>query len=221
LAKARNSIIISSIVLAFIAGTFVSGTQAFGAAQSGWQKAVDDLQDVIDAIGPHTVDTNAGTECAPGQFLNGDGSCDPVPTGDITSVIAGTGLTGGATSGDATLNVDTATIQQRVTGTCPPGQSIRTISESGAVICEVDNGSNLGVVRIRGPAVGQGTPTFSTTVTCPAGKVVTGGGVEGLASTSHLDNSFPISDTQWIFTVTSTAFDQYVPHIICIDNTPP
>ena len=195
MAKERNSIIIFGVILAFIAGTFVSGTQAFGAAQSGWQKAVDDLQDAIDAIGPHT--------------------------GDITSVNAGTGLTGGATSGDATLNVDTVTIQKRVTGTCPPGQSIRTISESGAVICEVDNGSNLGVVRILGPAVGQGIPTFSTTVTCPAGKVVTGGGVEGLASTSHLDNSFPISDTQWIFTVTNTAFDQYVPHIICIDNTPP
>ncbi len=195
MAKGRNSIIISGIVLAFIAGTFVSGTQAFGAAQSGWQKAVDELQDAIDAIGPHT--------------------------GDITSVNAGTGLTGGATSGDATLNVDTVTIQKRVTGTCPPGQSIQTISESGAVTCEVDNGSNLGVVRIRGPAVGQGTTTFSTTVTCPAGKVVTGGGVEGLASTSHLDNSFPISDTQWIFTVTITTFDQYVPHIICIDNTPP
>ena len=195
MAKGRNSIIISGIVLAFIAGTFVSGTQAFGAAQSGWQKAVDELQDAIDAIGPHT--------------------------GDITSVNAGTGLTGGATSGDATLNVDTATIQKRVTDTCPSGESIRTISESGAVTCEVDNGSNLGVVRIRGPAVGQGTTTFSTTVTCPAGKVVTGGGVEGLASTSHLDNSFPISDTQWIFTVTITTFDQYVPHIICIDNTPP
>ena len=32
-----------------------------------------------------------------------------IPTGDITAVVAGTGLSGGATSGSATLAIDTAT----------------------------------------------------------------------------------------------------------------
>ncbi len=59
--------------------------------------------------------------------------------GDITSVTAGTGLTGGATSGDATLTVDTVSIQARVTGTCAPGQSIRTIDQAGTVVCETDD----------------------------------------------------------------------------------
>ncbi len=50
MAKGRNSIIISGIVLAFIAGTFVSGTQVFGAAQSGWQATVTELQQELEDL---------------------------------------------------------------------------------------------------------------------------------------------------------------------------
>lgn len=57
---------------------------------------------------------------------------------DITAVLAGPGLVGGAASGDATLSVDTSQIQQRVTGSCPAGQSIGAIAANGAVDCEVD-----------------------------------------------------------------------------------
>jgi hypothetical protein len=49
------------------------------------------------------TNTNAATLCSAGQFLNGDGTCDPVPTGDVTGVTAGTGLGGGGTSGTVTL----------------------------------------------------------------------------------------------------------------------
>ena len=38
-----------------------------------------------------------------------DAQVATVPTGDITAVVAGTGLSGGATSGSATLNIDTGT----------------------------------------------------------------------------------------------------------------
>ena len=37
-------------------------------------------------------------------------------TGDVTSIVAGTGLTGGGTTGDITINVDTATIATVVGG---------------------------------------------------------------------------------------------------------
>src|SRR3989338_1199866 len=47
------------------------------------------------------------------------------PSGDITGVIAGTGLVGGGDSGDVTLHVNPAVVQSRVTGTCPAGSSIR------------------------------------------------------------------------------------------------
>jgi hypothetical protein len=66
--------------------------------------------------GPHTVDTNAGTICAPAEYLDGDGSCQPVPAGggddgdwtisgsDIYSAVSGNvGI--GTTSPGAKLDV--------------------------------------------------------------------------------------------------------------------
>ena len=84
-------------------------------------------------------DTNATTICAGGQFLNGDGSCDPVVVdtdttlsdgevdafvanngyGDITGITtsSNSGLSGGVTSGTATLSVDPTDFME------PPGIS--------------------------------------------------------------------------------------------------
>ena len=51
------------------------------------QKSSDNMMDITDnanaitAIGPHTVDTNAGTICATGELLDGDGACIPIPAG--------------------------------------------------------------------------------------------------------------------------------------------
>ncbi len=73
-----------------------------------------------------TIQTTAAT---------GDGN------GDITSVNAGPGLSGGGTTGDVTLSTDTTYLQRRVSSSCAEGSSIRTIHEDGTVICETDNGS--------------------------------------------------------------------------------
>ena len=85
-------------------------------------------------------------------------------SGTITGVTAGSGLSGGGTSGAVTLNVDASKIQKRVSGTCAAGRSIRAIDETGGVTCEADDNSG-------------GTITGVT-----AGSGLAGGGVSGTVS---------------------------------------
>ena len=84
-----------------------------------------------------------GSTCSNGQILKKTGTdnwdCADDDTGgggDITSVIAGTGLSDGGTSGDVTLNADTSYLQRRVSSTCTAGSSIREIKEDGTVVCD-------------------------------------------------------------------------------------
>jgi len=73
-------------------------------------------------------------------FMFPDGTTQTTAnTGNIEGVTAGTGLSGGGTSGDVTLDVDTSSIQNRVTGSCSVGSSISVINEDGTVTCETDD----------------------------------------------------------------------------------
>jgi hypothetical protein len=54
--------------------------------------------------------------------------------GTITGVTAGTGLTGGGTSGSVALAADTAYLQRRVTGAALPNEFLRAINADGTVV---------------------------------------------------------------------------------------
>ncbi len=135
------------------AATAATATTAISANSATTATTADALSPAATVPGSQIANASitatklAANGCTPNQVLQYNGSawiCAALPAasgGTVTSVATGSGLTGGPITGSGMIEVDYEQVQGRVTGTCPPGSSIRAIATDGTVTCQTNSAS--------------------------------------------------------------------------------
>ncbi len=111
----------------------------------------------------------------------------PLPSlsGGVLDVVAGPGLIGGGGTSQVQLDLDFAVAQRRVSGACPGGQAIASVSQNGTVTCQALTGSGGGDITavIAGSGLSGGATTGDATL------AVTFGGTGGAALAARSDHT--------------------------------
>lgn len=142
---------------------------------------VDAKGDLIVATGADTVarvpvGTNGKILVADSAEASGVKWIDP-PTGDITGVAAGTGLTGGGTSGDVTLSVDPAYLATQSINTQTASYTLVLADAGKAVEMNVASANNLTIPPNSSVAYPVGTVITISQVGAGQTTLVAGAGV--------------------------------------------
>lgn len=186
-------------------------------------KATNLNADKLDGLDVTQLQRRASGVCAPGNSIRaisatGTVTCerDDNSGGDITSVGAGPGLTGGGSAGATTLSADTAYLQRRVASGCVAGSSIQSIAADGTVVCESKAGD---ADRLDGldstsflPSTGKAADADtldghdSTAFLPAAGKAADADMLDGMDSSAFLRTTGKASDSDRLDGLDSAAF---------------
>jgi hypothetical protein len=178
------------------------------------------LRFVYEAVSVATADI-ANRAVTSAKLADGSVGSAKVANGSLLSEdIQNQSLTGldiaDGSLGSAEVNL--TQIQARVSGSCPAGQSIRSIGQAGAVTCEPDSeGTVIATLEYH---TCNGSTACTRTVDCESDDRITGGGARldetftyGTYNVVDLVESYPNGNTAWTVTLVnnnSSAVNFYV-----------
>lgn len=121
--------------------------------------------DKLGGLGASSFQRRVDQSCSAGSSIRsisatGAVTCEP-DTDTNTTYSAGSGLTANGTQ----FNVDTSTVQSRVTGSCQTGSSIRAIAANGTVTCQTDTAGSGDITGVTTSAT-SGIDGGCTSDTC-------------------------------------------------------
>ncbi|HEX8814427.1 MAG TPA: hypothetical protein VF753_02910 [Terriglobales bacterium] len=108
------------------------------------------------------------------EFTGGAWTCVAIPVGTISGVTAGTGLTGGGSSGNVTLNIDTTKVPQLAANNTFTGSQVAEVSGGQAMVASSSGSGNAGLLAIESATSGGSLGVWATT------QDPTGAGVYGV-----------------------------------------
>ena len=174
---------------------------------------------VTDILDEDTMSSDSATALATQQSIKAyvDTQVATVPVGDITAVNAGTGLSGGGTTGDVTLSIDTGTTVDLSTA-----QTLTNKTLTAPVISTISNTGTITLPTSTDTLVGRATTDTLTNKTIDAngtGNSITNLEVADFAGSAIILESEGISSNDNDTTLpTSAAVKDYVDNQVATAN---